>query len=66
MNYGNKLIWWGRRSSILNLDADAFIKNLDEIIEDSLGETSEKDQDIQNVVESEKEIDPIAEAVNSM
>ena len=60
-------------SGFLNLDADAFINNLDEIIEDSLEEDLEEEQD-QNVVEKDKEInmeewDPVAEAddiVNNM
>ena len=60
-------------SGFLNLDADAFINNLDEIIEDSLEEDLEEEQD-QNVVEKDKKInmeewDPVAEAddiVNNM
>lgn len=54
---------------ILNLDADAFIKNLDEIIDDSEDIDMEKEydeQDIQDISgpenESDIEWDPIAEA----
>ena len=60
-------------SKLLNLDADIFVNNLDEIIEDSLEENLEGERNIQNVVEKENdtniEWDPIAEAekiVNSM
>ena len=52
-------------SRLLNLDADTFVNDLDEIIEDSLEEDLEK-EDNQNVVEKEKETDiewdPIAAA----
>ena len=43
-------------SRFLNLDEDAFVNDLDEIIEDSLEEDSEE-EDNQNVVEKEKETD---------
>ncbi|CAI2186635.1 17510_t:CDS:2, partial [Funneliformis geosporum] len=52
-------------SRFLNKDVDTFVNDLDEIIEDSLEEDSEK-EDNQNVVEKEKETniewDPIAAA----
>ena len=40
-------------SRLLNLDADTFVNDLDEIIEDSLEEDSEKENN-QNVVEKKK------------
>jgi hypothetical protein len=61
-------------NEVLNLDAEAFIKNLDEIIEDS-EDMEEEDVDVQSVDKSESEIednenwDPNTEAdeiINSM
>lgn len=53
-------------SSVLNLDADVFIKNLDEIIEDSENSMEEEYVDIQNADEMQNENDidwdPAAEA----